>query len=160
MNISFVVAMDRHRAIGRDNQLPWHLPADLKYFRQLTSHHTILMGRKTYESIGKPLPNRTNVVLTQRTDYVAPGCEMVHSLEDALRFGTSDELFVIGGAEVFRALFPIANRMYITWIDDEFVADTYFPAFDDGKWQLTSRTPGERNEQNPYTYEFQVYERV
>ncbi len=160
MNICFVVAMDRHRAIGRDNTLPWHLPADLKYFRQLTSHHTILMGRKTYESIGKPLPNRTNVVLTQRADYEAAGCEIAHSIEDALGLVTEDTLFVIGGAEVFRALFPIANRLYITWIDHEFAADTYFPAFEDGTWQLISSTPGEQNEQNPYTYEFRVYERA
>lgn len=160
MAISFIVAMDRNRAIGYQNQLPWHLPADLKYFRQITNYHTILMGRKTYESIGKPLPNRRNVILTQRQDFQVPGCETVHSIEQALHRFAEEDLFVIGGAEVFRLLYPKASQLYVTWIDHEFLADTYFPSFEDDSWQLTSEVRGEQNEQNPYVYFFRVYRKT
>lgn len=160
MSISFVVAMDCNRAIGLHNQLPWHLPADLKYFRQLTTDHTVLMGRKTYESIGKPLPNRHNIILTHRSDFVAPGCEIVHSLEEVLPRYVKDELFVIGGAEVYRTLLPYATRLYITSIQHSFSADTYFPDFQDGSWHIISEMPGEQNEKNPYAYTFLVFEKL
>ncbi len=159
MRISFVVAMDRHRAIGLHNQLPWHLPADLKYFRQLTSGHTIVMGRKTYESIGKPLPNRRNVILTQQVEFKADGCEIVHSIEELRHLDSEEECFVIGGAEVFKLLLPQANRMYITYIEHEFVADTFFPAFSSEDWKLVSHVLGNKDEKNPYQYYFQIYEK-
>lgn len=160
MRISFVVAMDCHRGIGLNNQLPWRLPADLHYFRQLTSYHTVLMGRKTYESIGKPLPNRRNLVLTKQLDYEAPGSEIVHDIEQALNQFPNEELFVIGGAEVYRMLYPRASRLYITYIHHAFAVDAYFPAFEEDTWHLTSSVMGEQNEKNPYAYEFRVYDKV
>ncbi|KIL39163.1 dihydrofolate reductase [Gordoniibacillus kamchatkensis] len=162
MTISLLLAMDRNRGIGVDNKLPWRLPADLAYFKRLTTGHTVLMGRRTYESIGKPLPNRHNVVVTRDRSYRAEGCEIVHDLEEALRRYEGkggDELFVIGGGEIFNAALPVADKLYITYIDHEFAADTFFPAVDENAWQLVSREPGVKDERNPYDYEFRVYER-
>jgi dihydrofolate reductase len=159
MSISFIVAMDTRQAIGLNNQLPWRLPADLAYFKRITLNHTVLMGRKTYESMGKPLPNRTNVILTQNRDYIAAGCIIVHSVEEAFERFKDEELFVIGGAEIFRLFMPFVDRMYITRIENEFAADTYFPAFLADDWQLLSAEKGITNEKNPYAYSFLVYAR-
>lgn len=160
MTVSFLLAMDRRGGIGIDNKLPWRLPADLAYFKRLTLGHTVLMGRRTYESIGKPLPKRRNIVVTRDRGYKAEGCEVVHDLEAALeRFGREDELFVIGGSEIFKAALPEADKLYITYIDHEFAADTFFPAVEEAQWRLVSREPGVKDERNPYDYEFLVYER-
>ncbi|WP_010493366.1 dihydrofolate reductase [Paenibacillus elgii] len=166
MTISFILAMDEARAIGIDNTLPWRLPADLVYFKQTTKGHTVLMGRKTFDSIGKPLPGRRNVVLTRDERFAAPGCEVVHSAQEAVadygRGGSraSEELFVIGGAEVYRQLLPFADRLYITEIAHRFAADTFFSDLEPGEWREVSRQRGVKDEKNPYDYDFVVYERA
>jgi dihydrofolate reductase len=159
MSISFILAMDLQQAIGLGNDLPWRLPADLAYFRKTTSDHTILMGRKTYESIGKPLPNRTNVIITKNKDFTAEGCIIVHSVEEAVAHFAGEEVFVIGGAEVFKLFMPVVDRLYITLIEHEFEADTYFPDFDIDDWQLLSSEEGITDEKNPYAFSFLVYEK-
>jgi dihydrofolate reductase len=159
MSISFIFAMDRNRAIGVNNKLPWHLPGDLKFFKNVTMGHPILMGRKTYESIGKPLPGRRNVILTQNTAYQAEGCEVIHSVDEAIEAFRDQELFVIGGAEIFKLFTSHVNRMYITYIEDEFEADTFMSDLDLSNWTLVSSEQGERNEKNPYEYYFRIYER-
>ncbi|CAH1212314.1 IS1595 family transposase ISSsu9 [Paenibacillus allorhizoplanae] len=159
MSISFIFAMDRNRAIGVNNKLPWHLPGDLKFFKNVTMGHPILMGRKTYESIGKPLPGRRNVILTQNTAYQAEGCEVIHSVDEAIDAFRDQELFVIGGAEIFKLFASHVNRMYITYIEDEFEADTFMSDLDLSNWTLVSSEQGERNEKNPYEYYFRIYER-
>ncbi|GFZ98576.1 dihydrofolate reductase [Paenibacillus marchantiophytorum] len=159
MSISFIFAMDRNRAIGLNNQLPWHLPADLKFFKAVTIGHPILMGRKTYESIGKPLPGRRNIILTQNTEFQAEGCEVVHSVQEAVEAFRDQELFVIGGAEIFRLFAAEVNRMYMTFIEHEFEADTFINELDLSDWNLQSSEQGERNEKNPYEYYFRIYDK-
>lgn len=159
MSISFIFAMDRNRAIGVNNKLPWHLPGDLKFFKSVTMGHPILMGRKTYESIGKPLPGRRNVILTQNTEYKAEGCEVLHSVQEAIDAFRDQELFIIGGAEIFNLFAASVNRMYITFIEHEFEADTFMSDLDLSAWTLVSSEQGERNEKNPYDYYFRIYER-
>lgn len=166
MTISLILAMDELRGIGINNKLPWRLPADLAFFKKTTLGHTILMGRKTYESIGRPLPGRQNVVLTRDASFVAEGCEVVHSAEEvAAAYGragskAAEELFVIGGAEVYDLMLPQADRMYITEIAHRFEADAFFPEVDRGQWRVVSREKGIRDEKNPYDFEFVIYERV
>jgi len=159
VSISFIFAMDRNRAIGLNNKLPWHLPADLKFFKNVTMGHPILMGRKTYDSIGKPLPGRRNVILTQNREFHAEGCEIVHSVEEAVQQFADEELFVIGGAEIFRLMESVVDRMYITYIEHEFEADTHFGEVDMSQWTLLSSEQGVRDEKNPYVYDFRIYER-
>jgi dihydrofolate reductase len=160
MSISFIVAMDIQQAIGLGNDLPWRLPADLAYFKRTTLNHTVLMGRKTYESIGKPLPNRNNVIITKNGEYTAEGCIVVHSVEEAAAQFKDEEVFVIGGAEIFRLFMPIVDRLYITLIEFEFEADTFFPDFDIEEWSLVSSEDGVTDDKNPYTYTFLVYEKT
>ncbi|MDF2924855.1 MAG: dihydrofolate reductase [Paenibacillaceae bacterium] len=152
--MTFLVAMDSRRGIGYRGKLPWRLPADLKFFKETTTGHAVLMGRKTYESIGRPLPNRTNLVLTRDTTYQAEGVRVLHSLDEAVQAFAGEELFVIGGAEIFRQLLPAADRLLITRIDHEFAADTFFPQVDERQWTQVSRVPGVTDERNPYVYEF------
>jgi dihydrofolate reductase len=160
MTISLVLAMDRKGGIGIGNKMPWRLPAEQVYFRRLTTGHTVLMGRLTHESIGRPLPQRHNIVVTRDTGYRAEGCEVVHSVDEGLeRFGRDGELFVIGGGEIYKAALPVADRLYITRIEHEFAVDTYFPAVDETEWRLVSEKPGVRDESNAYEYVFLVYER-
>jgi dihydrofolate reductase len=160
--ISFLVAMDKNQVIGKDNELPWHLPADLAYFKRVTMGHSIIMGRKTHDSIGRALPGRKNIILTRNLEYQAPGCEVLHTLGEVkeLNNETNDELFVIGGAELFKELFPIADRLYITHIYADFEGDTFFPSLNWKEWKVTSREQGIRDEKNPYDYEFVVYDRI
>lgn len=159
--ISFIVAMDRQRLIGKNKSLPWHLPADLQYFKRITTGHAVIMGRKTYESIGKPLPNRKNLVITRQKDLHLEGCITFSSVADLLAaVGQEEEAFVIGGAEVFQQFFPVAERMYITFIDDTFQGDTYFPAYDEEEWRLVRCVEGIKDEKNPYDYRFTIWERV
>src|SRR4051794_8733480 len=145
--LSLLVAVARNGVIGRDNSLPWHLPEDLKRFKALTLGHPVIMGRKTFESIlaslGKPLPGRENIVVTRARGYAAPGCRVVHSLEDALSAcAGADEAFVIGGSEIFALALPIAQRLYVTEIEAEFEGDVAFPAYDRGAWRELAREPG------------------
>jgi dihydrofolate reductase len=152
--------MARNRVIGDNNTLPWHLPADLKHFKALTMGHHIVMGRKTYESIGKPLPGRTSVVVTRNARYAQPGVVMAHSLETAISAcGNDEEIFVIGGAEIYRQAIAFADRIYLTEIDADISGDAYFTEFDDKLWQETSRESHAPDEKNAYPYHFVVYDR-
>ncbi|WP_428912595.1 dihydrofolate reductase [Niallia sp. Krafla_26] len=161
MMISFIVAMDKNRVIGKENQLPWHLPEDLKFFKRVTMGHPIIMGRKTHESIGKPLPGRENIIVTRNKDYKSEGCTVIHSLEDLRQFANqkNEEVFVIGGAQLFIETFPIADRLYITEIHHEFDGDTFFPEFNESNWTLVSKEQGVKDEKNPYDYFYTIYER-
>ena len=155
MKISIIVAMAENRVIGRDNGLPWHLPADLKHFKAITMGKPIIMGRKTWESIGRPLPGRTNIVVTRSPDYTAEGCVVVHSFEQALAAAAQhDEAMVIGGAEFYRQVLPQANTLYLTLVHETIEGDTYFPALDETQWQEVERTDFEADEQNPHAYSF------
>ncbi|MDH5480253.1 MAG: dihydrofolate reductase, partial [Nitrosomonas sp.] len=137
MRFSILVAMARNKVIGKNNALPWHLPADLRHFKFLTMGHSIIMGRKTYESIGKPLPGRANVIVTHQTNFHAPGTAVVNSIEEAFELSlgshqSSDEngeSFIIGGAELYRQTLKFCHRMYITEIQQDFEGDTFFPEF-------------------------------
>ena len=157
MLISFIVAIANHRVMGLNNQLPWHLPADLQHFKAITLNKPIVMGRKTYESIGKPLPQRTNIILTHDHDYQAPGCYVVHTLDDVLKVTPeAEEIFIIGGAVIFEAYLPLAQRIYMTIIDAEIEGDIFFPDFDETKWQLISREDHLPDSKNVYSYSFLV----
>ncbi|MEH6956086.1 dihydrofolate reductase [Neobacillus drentensis] len=159
--ISFIVAMDENRVIGKNNQLPWRLPEDLKFFKKVTMGHPIAMGRKTHESIGRVLPGRENIVITRQKEYRREDCTVVYSVEDFVQYckKQSDEIFVIGGAEIFNETFDYADRLYITLIHDEFAGDTYFPEFDVSNWEMVSCEKGLKDNKNPYDYEFRIYNR-
>ncbi len=157
--ISLIVAMDNNRLIGKENDLPWRLPADLQYFKQTTTGHTIVMGRKTFESIGKPLPNRSNVILTGNKDYYHEGVKVIHSVDDLMSLEEESELFVIGGATVYEQTMNVATRLYVTHIEEAFEGDTYFPEIDSSVWKEVSKKQGVKDEKNPYVYYFTVYER-
>ncbi|MDX1252093.1 MAG: type 3 dihydrofolate reductase [Gammaproteobacteria bacterium] len=160
MIISLIAAMADNRVIGIDNTLPWRLPADLKHFKKITLGKPILMGRKTYESIGKPLPERTNIIVTADRDYQAPGCVVVHSIDEALAAcGNSEETMVIGGASFYEQLLPRADRLYLTLIHENFAGDAWFPAYDPAQWQEIERTDHQPDEANPYRYSFVVMKR-
>lgn len=160
--ISLLVAMDKNHVIGFENDMPWHLPGDLKYFKEKTTGHAIVMGRKTFDSIGRVLPHRRNIVLTRNQLDFPEGIEVIHNI-DFIHTWKQDhpdeELFVIGGGHLFDQILPIADRMYITEIDEEFPGDTYFPAFDAKDWSLTSSIKGEKCKKNPYDYCFLQYDR-
>lgn len=138
--ISIIAAIANNRVIGIDNTLPWHLPEDLKHFKALTTGHHILMGRKTYESLGRPLPNRTSVVITRTRNSPIPGCIVANSIEDAIAAcGADDEIFFIGGAELYRQALNFADRIYLTEIQADFEGDAWFPEFDPLHWKETGR---------------------
>lgn len=161
MKISIVVAMAANRVIGRDNQLPWHLPADLKHFKQTTMGKPILMGRKTWESIGRPLPGRTNIVITRDENYDAPGCVVVHSIEAALQTAAEqDEVMIIGGAEFYCQVLPRTDRIYLTRINEDFEGDTLFPELNSSEWQLVEQTDCDADDNNPHSYSFITLDRV
>ncbi len=160
MKLSIIAAMSANRVIGSNNDLPWRLPADLKRFKNLTMGHHLIMGRKTFESIGQPLPGRTTIVMTHHTDYAPEGVQVAHSVDQALQMAAGDdEVFVAGGGQIYRQMLPRADRLYLTSIHDEFEGDTDFPEFKESDWQLISEEGHEPDEKNPYTYTFSVYER-
>jgi dihydrofolate reductase len=160
--ISFIVAMDENRVIGKDNQLPWRLPEDLKFFKRVTMGHPIAMGRKTHESIGRILPGRENIIITRQSAYQCEGCTVFYSVEQFVNYcgEQEDEIFVIGGAEIFKETFAFADRLYLTFIHESFAGDTYFPNFELSEWELTSCEQGLKDEKNPYDYEFRIYDRI
>ena len=159
--ISFLWAEDQNGLIGKENDLPWRLPADLKYFKDTTMGHPIVMGRKTYESIGRPLPGRTNIILTRDPEYQAEGCLVFHSKDSLLQWieAYGSEVFITGGSDIFRLFLGEVDRLYVTKICASFEGDTYFPKIDWESWELISSEKGPRNEKNPYDYEFELYER-
>lgn len=157
MIISLIAAMGKNRVIGKDNSLPWKLPADMKRFRELTLGKSVMMGRKTFESIGKPLPNRTNIILTRDKNYKAEGCVVVHSAEEALKAAKgSGEIMIAGGEQIFKEFLEKADRMYLTFIDKDFDGDAYFPEYSKDEWKETKR----EEHKNDYKYTFVDLERI
>ncbi len=159
--ISLIWAMDNNRLIGANNQMPWSisdLPADMAWFRQHTLGKPVLMGRKTFASIGKPLPNRRNIVLSRQQGLALEGCEVAHSLEDAMRIAGNEELMVMGGAEVYAQALPLADRLYITHIDHAFTGDAWFPDVDMRNWVLQHQEQHAPDANNAYPYRFEIYE--
>src|SRR5688572_18992255 len=162
MIISLLVAADENNVIGKDNKLPWHLPNDLKYFKNLTWGMPILMGRKTFDSIGKPLPGRKSIVITRNTEWKQENVDVVHSIEDAINLAKQNdikEIFVIGGAEIFKTSFDKADRIYLTRIHYQVEGDVYFPSIDVDKWKLVKAKRAEVDEKNAYAHTFQIWER-
>ncbi|MBE3561876.1 MAG: dihydrofolate reductase [Ktedonobacteraceae bacterium] len=155
--ISIIVAYAHGRVIGRDGQIPWHLPDDKQHFRRVTTGHTIVMGRKTFEAIGRPLPGRRNVVLSHH-DWSLPGVEVVHSKQDVLALA-GDEIFIIGGAQVYQQFLDIADRLYITEVEADIRGDTFFPAWDRRAFTLLFRQEGSMDERNTLPHTFFLYER-
>lgn len=166
MIISLLVAMARNRVIGRDNALPWHLPEDLQFFKRISMGKPILMGRNTYESIGKPLPGRDNIIITRNPDYEVDGAHVVNSVEDALALSAQlaapdldAEIMVIGGAQIFEQTLPIAHRIYLTQINADIEGDVYFPEFPREQWIEVARENRPATEKNPWTWSFLILER-
>jgi len=157
-DVALIVAMARDRVIGRDNALPWRLSADLQRFKALTMGCPIVMGRLTYQSIGRPLPGRRNIVLTRDVDFVAEGCEVMTSLDEALAIPVP-RLFVIGGAQIYEQALARATHLYITQVDAQIDGDTWFPAVDFEKWSLKGYAAHEPDERNEYAYAFFDYQR-
>ncbi|GAA0297506.1 dihydrofolate reductase [Gracilibacillus halotolerans] len=160
--ISLLFAMDKNRVIGKDNDLPWRLPNDMKFFRELTTGNHVIMGRKTYESMNGPLKNRENIIVTRDTTYEVAGCKIIHSIDDIIQMNEkepSTEWFVIGGEEIFKQILPFADKIYMTYIDHSFEGDTFFPKWDESGWEQISKSKGEKNEKNPFDYYFIQYER-
>jgi dihydrofolate reductase len=160
MRISIIAAMSINRVIGKGDGLPWHLPADLRYFKEKTMDHAVIMGRRTFDTVGKPLPGRRNIVVSHRRDLVIEGAEVVHSVLEALKgLPGEEEVFIAGGGEIYRQSLDLADRLYLTMIHAEFEGDTFFPEFDETNWRLTSRTDQPSDERNPWEYSFLVYDR-
>ncbi len=161
MLISAIVAMSENRVIGKDNQMPWHLPADLRHFKTITMGKPILMGRKTYQSIGHPLPGRCNVIITHDTAFQAPGCVIANSIETALAsVSYSDEVFIIGGAILFQQMLSRVQRLYLTIVHHEFVGDAYFPEINLAEWRELDRTDHQADAENKYAYSFLTLEQT
>lgn len=159
--LAILAAISTNRVIGLNNSLPWHLPADLKHFKQLTTGHIVIMGRRTFDSIGKPLPHRTNIIVTRQRDLDIPEIITVHSIQEALeRFINDDrQIFIIGGAELYRQTLPFCQRMYLTEIQQDFAGDAFFPEYDRNHWLEVSREIHHKTENNP-EYHFVVLDRI
>lgn len=167
MKLAIIVAAAKNGVIGNNNQLPWHLPQDLKYFKSVTLGKPVIMGRKTYESIGRPLPGRTNIVVTRSADWKVDGVVVVNSIEQALEEARKaiaasatpvEEAMIIGGAEIYRTALPMVNKVYLTRVEVEIEGDAFFPALPEAEWQLASTTAGD--EQASLAHQFLVYERA
>ena len=163
MRISIIVAISKNNVIGVDNQLPWHLPADLQDFKKRTTHHTIIMGRKTFDSIGKALPNRTNIVITRDTKFNHADIIAKHNIEDALTHCTEmnfDEIFIIGGETIYKQTIAFADKLYLTKVDVTIENGTaFFPEINTDEWDLIDRDAHKKDEKNQYDFAFEVYEK-
>jgi dihydrofolate reductase len=160
--IKILVACDENSVIGKDNQLIWHLPADLKRFKSLTTGHVILMGRKTYESIGKPLPNRTTIVITRQADFQAEGTIIAHSVDEAILKAKSlsrEDIFIVGGAEIYTVSMALADQILLTQLHDIFEGDAFFPEISPETWEIVDRERGQTDEKNPFQYSFITYQK-
>ena len=159
--ISIIVAIAKNHAIGKDNQLLWHISEDLKRFKRLTSGHKIIMGRNTLLSLPKwPLPNRTNIVITDKLEESFEGCEMVFSIEEAAKkCGKDEECFIIGGASIYNQFMPLADKLYITRVDKDFEADTFFPEIKTDEWNLVEKSGSFAMADGSFNYVFEIYER-
>lgn len=159
---TIVVAMGEKNEIGFENQLLWHLPKDLKHFKEITSGHPVIMGRKTYESIGKPLPNRTNIVVSRKTDWFEEGILIVGSIKEAVKFAKKidEEVFIIGGGKIYEQTMDIVDKLEVTLIKADLEADTFFPKIDPKIWKKTDEICHEKDEKNQYDFCFQTFERI
>jgi dihydrofolate reductase len=159
--IVLIAAMDRNRGIGHDNSLPWRLPDDLKHFKALTLGKTIVMGRKTFESLPGILPDRRHIVITTNQSYRPEKADVVHSLDEAVNAVSDDEdVLVVGGAEIYRQFLPAADMMYLTLVDTEVEADAFFPVWNDAEWREVSRTRHEADERHRFAFDFVTFQRV
>jgi len=162
MIISTIVAVAKNNVIGKDNDIPWYLPADLKYFKKVTTGHHIVMGRKCYESIGRPLPKRTNVVVTRNPFFMATGCLVTHNVAEAVQIAEAngeEEVFIIGGGQIYEIALPHVDRIYLTEVDLEVDGDIFFPEIDEKNWTLVKETKHQADEKNEYNYTFKILER-
>jgi dihydrofolate reductase len=158
--ISIIVAVAQNGVIGDKNALLWHISEDMRFFKRTTSGHPVIMGRKTYESLGRPLPNRTNVVIS-RTIGEIEGCTVVRSLEEAIAlFPAEEEVFVIGGAQIYALALSVADRLYLTRVGHDYEGDTSFPTWDESEWQLSSCEAYAHGEKYPHPFAFEIYERI
>ena len=160
--ITIIAAIGKNNALGKDNQLLWKLPKDLKHFKSLTENHPIVMGRKTYESIGKPLPNRTNIVVSRKENWFAEDILIVSKLKEAIKFAKKidEDVFIIGGGEIYKQTMELADKLEITLVDEDFEADTFFPKIDMKIWQKTNEQFHEKHEKNNHNFYFQTYEKI
>lgn len=159
MTKTIVVAISENNAIGKDNQLLWYLPADLKHFKNITTGHTVIMGRKTFDSVGKPLPNRRNIIITRHVMHIE-GCEVVSSIEAALALcADEEEVFIVGGAEIYRQSIHLTDRIYLTIVHQKFDADSFFPQINFDEWRETARADHQPDEKNKLPYSFITLER-
>ena len=161
--LKILVAFDENRVIGKNNTLIWHLPADLKRFKELTTGNVIIMGRKTFDSIGRPLPNRTTIVITRQKDYQQDGVIIVHSLEEAILKAKSlhrGDIYIVGGAEIYQQAMQVADEIDLTLLHDIFDGDAFFPEIDPKVWSEISRDRGITDEKNPYQYSFITFKRI
>jgi dihydrofolate reductase len=160
--ITLIVAMGKNREIGKENQLLWHLPKDLKHFKELTSGYPIIMGRKTYESIGKPLPNRTNIVISRKNDWFEEGILIVGSIKEAVKFAKKidEEVFIIGGGNIYEQTIDLADKLEVTLVDAVLDADTFFPKINEKVWQKTNEERHQKDEKNEFDFCFQTFERI
>lgn len=156
-----IAAMDENRVIGKDNDLPWRLPKDWQYVQKITMGKTIILGRKNFESIGKALPGRKNIVLTRKRDFLPQDCMVVHSIDEVLKACAGDEeIIIFGGEEIYRQFMPMVTKMYLTKIHHAFEGDTFFPEFNESDWKEVSRVKGILDKDNPYIYYFHQYIRI
>lgn len=163
MTVTIIVAKATNNAIGKNGELPWHLPSDLRHFKKTTSGHHVIIGRKTFTSLGKPLPGRTHIVVTRDRDFLVPdGHFVAHSLEEALGIGRSRDLstiFILGGAKIYEEALPHAHEMIITEIEASPDADTFFPEFNRDEWELVDKVVVKKDDKNPYNHAFVTYRR-
>ncbi len=160
--LKILVAFDENRVIGKNNALIWHLPADLKRFKALTTGHVIIMGRKTFESIGRPLPNRTTIVISRQQDLKIEGVILAHSVEEAILKAKSisrDDIFIVGGAEIYQLSLPLADQILVTQLHDIFEGDAFFPEISPAIWEVTEQERGVTDEQNAYQFSYLTYTR-
>ncbi len=159
MTLSSIVAISENHAIGKDNKLLWYLPNDLKHFKEITTGHTVIMGRKTFDSVGKPLPKRRNIVITRQAISIE-GCEVVDSIDAAIALcKNEDEVFIVGGAEIYKQAMPLSNRIYLTVVHKFFDGDSFFPDIDKNDWLEMSREDHQPDEKNNLPYSFITYQR-
>ncbi len=161
MIVSIIVATDQENGIGKDNQLMWHLPKDLKFFKNTTSGHTIIMGRKTYDSVGRPLPNRRNIIITRQKDLKIEGVEVFNELENAVKAcADEDEVFIVGGGEIYQQALPFTDKIYLTKVHQKFNSDAFFPEFNKEEWKLISKEDHEPDEKHAFSFSFLTFVRV
>ncbi len=160
MSLLLIVAIAKNRVIGYENKMPWHLPAELQYFKRITMGHPIIMGRKTFESIGRPLPGRQNIVVSRNTGFTATGVEVTHSIDEAIALTAGADAFVIGGATLYIEALPRADKLYVTEVDATPEGDTFFPVLNKGEWHEASRERREKDEKNIFAVDYVVLDRV